>query len=314
VRIWNGIEAWPHRAQPVTLTIGNYDGVHLGHQEILRRLVADAARRDERAVLLTFEPHPACVVNPDRRPSLLQTRGQKIERLQQERLSDLLILTFNARLAALSGEAFFEHLRAHGLVPSAVHVGTNFRFGHRREGDIELLRRVGQRHGFAVHGVEQVRLGQQVVSSSAIRARLAAGDVELVCRMLGRPFAVAGEIVRGDGRGRRLGWPTANLEARNEALPAHGVYVTETLVRAARFPSVTNVGLRPTFGGPNGPVVETHLLDFDGRLYDEQAVVLFLAHLRPERRFADGNELADQIARDLAAAEAFFRDRPLGAP
>lgn len=312
MRIWNGIEAWPHGARPVALTIGNYDGVHLGHQEILRRLVADARRRDERAVLLTFEPHPLAVVSPERRPRLLQTRGQKIERLADRRLSDLLILNFDARLAGLSGDAFFEDLRAHGLRPSAVHVGTNFRFGHRREGDLELLGRIGARHGFAVHGVEPVRLDEQVVSSSAIRSALAVGDVELVSRMLGRPFTVAGEIVRGDGRGRSLGWPTANIETRQEALPAHGVYVTETLVRAARCPSVTNVGLRPTFGGDGDALVETHLIEFEGQLYDESAEVRFLARLRPERRFAGPAELSDQIARDLAAAEAYFRDRPLG--
>jgi riboflavin kinase/FMN adenylyltransferase len=265
-------------------------------------------------MLLTFSPHPLAVLRAGQQPRLLQTRGQKLECLRQAGLSDVLILEFDLALAALPGEAFIQRLLDHEIAFSAIHVGVNFRFGRDRLGDIGLLRTIGERMGFAVHGVESVDVSGTVVSSTAIRKALDDADVDLAHRMLGRPYSIEGEIVRGDGRGRTLGCPTANLETRNEVLPRAGVYVTETLVRASRFPSVTNVGVRPTFGAGTELLVETHLLDFEGDLYDEPATVRFLARVRDEQRFESVSDLADQLARDRAAAEAFFRDRPLSVP
>lgn len=311
MRISNGIESYPPDAQPVVATIGNYDGLHLGHREILRRVTRDARRRGVPSLLISFEPHPLEIVAPERKPKLLQTRRQKLEQFEAAGLDRILLLRFDERVAALSGRAFFQDLLLPRLGFSALHVGENFRFGHDRQGDLALLCQVGAEHGFEVHGVPPVRIGDEPVSSSAIRAAIELGDVERARRMLGRPYPVTGEVVRGEGRGRSLQCPTANVEVENELVPGRGVYVTETLALASRFPSVTNVGVRPTFGSSK-LTVETHLLDFDDELYHERVEVLFLARLRDEMRFAGASELADQLARDRAAAEAFFQHQQPG--
>ena len=310
MNVWTGIESYPDNAPPVVGTIGNYDGVHLGHQAILHGVVEDARARGTGSLLITFDPHPVAVLAPERKPQLLQNRGQKLESLQATGLSDLLILEFNAELAALTGEQFFEQLLGQRVDLSAIHVGENFRFGHGRRGDLDLLRQIGKRRGFDVHGVSPVVSDGRVISSSAIRRALAGGDVELSRTMLGRPYTVAGEVVPGDGRGRSLDCATANLELENEVLLKLGVYLTEALVIATRFPSVTNVGVRPTFGGDT-VTVETHLLDFDEDLYHERLQVQFLQRLRDEIRFDDVTDLANQLARDRAAALSFFQNQPL---
>jgi len=310
MKIWNGIESYPETAERVVATIGNYDGVHLGHQTILRSAV-QAARRAERAsVLLTFEPHPLTVVAAERRPRLIQTRRQKLERLEAMGLDAVLILRFDAELAALSGEEFFAQVLCGPIEFEAIHVGSNFRFGRGRGGDVDLLRALGKRHGFAVVAVPPVGLEQGVVSSSAVRKAIEDGDVALATEMLGRPFALVGEVVQGEGRGRALEFPTANLDTDNELLPRRGVYVTETVALATRHVSVTNVGIRPTYGG-GAMTVESHLLDYDGDLYGESIEVRFLARIRDERKFSGPRELADQIARDRAAAAAYFENLPL---
>ena len=310
MNVWTGIESYPDNAPPVVGTIGNYDGVHLGHQAILRGVIEDARARGTGSLLITFDPHPVSVVAPGRKPQLLQNRGQKLESLQATGLSDVLILEFNAELAALTGELFFEQLLGERVALSAIHVGENFRFGHGRQGGLDLLRQIGIRRGFEVHGVSPVVVDGRVISSSAIRRALAGGDARLPRTMLGRPYTVAGEVIRGDGRGRSLNCPTANLELENEVLLKSGVYVTEAMVIATRFPSVTNVGVRPTFGG-DSVTVETHLLDFDEDLYHERLQVHFLERLRDETRFDHAADLADQLARDRAAAASFFRNQSI---
>jgi riboflavin kinase/FMN adenylyltransferase len=313
MNIWNGIDSYPEGAPPAVGTIGNYDGVHLGHQAILERVTREAAARDAPSLLITFSPHPLSIVDPERKPKRLQNRGQKLESLRRTGLSDLLILGFTPALASLSGEEFFGRLIADRIPLASIHVGENFRFGRGREGDLELLRSIGESHGFEVRGVPPVRADGHVISSTAVRRALADGDVALARRMLGRPHVVAGEVVHGDGRGRLLDCPTANIEPDNEVLPRPGVYVSETRVIAGRFPSVTNVGLRPTFGGER-VTVETHLLEVREDLYHEQIEVHFLERLRDEKRFDDATELADQIARDRAAAFAYFQNRSIGTP
>lgn len=311
MRVWNGLDSLPEDLPPVVASIGKCDGVHLGHQEILRGVVREAARREAPALLVSFDPHPAVIVSPDRVPRLIQTRRQKLEALERSGLSDLLILEFDVRLAALDAEEFFFDLLLERLRLHALYVGPGFRFGRARGGDLELLRRIGERVGFAVHEVPPVIVHGEVVSSSAIRSAIAAGDAGRAWRMLGRPFAVCGEVVEGSGRARALQFPTANLLVENELLPGGGVYVTETVALAARHPSVTNVGVRPTFGGTD-LTVETHLLEFEGDLYGERLEVRFLARVRDEMRFDSAFELADQIARDRAAALSYFQNLPIG--
>jgi riboflavin kinase/FMN adenylyltransferase len=313
MNIWNGIGSYPRSAAAACASIGNYDGVHRGHRAILDRVVERARHEGSPSLLVTFSPHPVYVVAPDRAPKLLQTREQNLESLRDTGLTDVLILDFDEDLAALTGEDFFTRMLGDRVKLSAVLVGENFRFGRGREGDLDLLREIGSRQGFEVLGVAPVQNEGRVVSSSAIRKQIAEGDVASAHTMLGRPYEIAGEVLQGDGRGRTLGFPTANVESANEIVPAHGVYVTETLALAGRFPSVTNVGMRPTIDGVDLRV-ETHLLGFDEDLYGERVTVRFLAHLRDETQFNDVTELADQIARDRAAAESYFQNQPLTLP
>jgi len=304
--VWNGIERYPRDASPVVATIGNYDGVHLGHRAILRSVVAAARSRRVPTLLVTFDPHPLAVVAPSRRPRLLQTRRQKLDALAECGIDGVLVLKFDETLAAMTGEEFLRKLLRGRVTPVAIHVGASFRFGHDRAGDADLLCRIGAEMGFEVAGVPQVEVGGEIVSSSAIRRIVEEGDVERAARMLGLPFALTGEVVEGDGRGRALDFPTANLEVENEMIPRRGVYVTESSVLSSRTVSVTNVGVRPTFGGESLKV-ETHLIDFDEDVLGERMEVRFLARLRDEKRFPGPAELADQIARDRAAAVAFVQ-------
>jgi riboflavin kinase/FMN adenylyltransferase len=307
VNIWNGRDYFPAGRPRVVASIGNYDGVHRGHQRILHGVVEQARSSGLPGLLITFDPHPTAIVAPQRNPKRLQTREQKLRALEAIGLSDLLILEFGHRLASYSGEEFFSEILLPIVELEAIHVGENFRFGRDRGGDLELLANLGERHGFEVHGSPAVRLGDEPISSSAIRKAVAAGDVDHARRMLGRPFALIGEVVRGDGRGARLHYPTANLAVENEMVPSVGVYVTETAALASRYPSVSNVGYRPTFGGRE-LTVETHIFEFDGDLYTERLEIRFLARIRDEMCFSGEVELGDQIARDRAAAEAFFRN------
>jgi riboflavin kinase / FMN adenylyltransferase len=310
MRVWNGLDSVPDDLPPVACSIGKFDGVHLGHQEILRRVVNEARRLAAPALLITFDPQPAVILAPDRVPPLIQSRRQKLESLERSGLTDVVIVDFDGQLAALDGEAFFTELVLRRMKLRALLVGSDFRFGQGRKGDVAQARRIGQREGFVVHQVPPVAVAGRTVSSSAIREAVAAGDASLAWQMLGRPFAVSGEVVEGSGRATEMQFPTANLRVENELLPRRGVYVTETVALAARHPSVTNVGVRPTFGGDQ-LIVETHLLDFEGDLYGERVEVRFLARVRDEMRFASAFELADQIARDRAAALSYFQNLPL---
>jgi len=310
MRVWNGLDSVPDDLPPVACSIGKFDGVHLGHQEILRRVVDEARRLAAPALLITFDPQPAVILAPDRVPPLIQSRRQKLESLERSGLTDVVIVDFDGQLAALDGEAFFTELVLRRMKLRALLVGSDFRFGQGRKGDVAQARRIGQREGFVVHQVPPVAVAGRTVSSSAIREAVAAGDASLAWQMLGRPFAVSGEVVEGSGRATEMQFPTANLRVENELLPRRGVYVTETVALAARHPSVTNVGVRPTFGGDQ-LIVETHLLDFEGDLYGERVEVRFLARVRDEMRFASAFELADQIARDRAAALSYFQNLPL---
>jgi riboflavin kinase/FMN adenylyltransferase len=297
MNVWNSLDAFPTGREPICATIGNFDGVHLGHQAILASVIGAAKQRSA--------PHPLAVVAPSRGPKLLQTRRQKLEALEATRLDGILMLPFDRELAALTGEEFFGAYLAQRIHFATVHVGSNFRFGRARGGDIRLLQAIGAELGFSVVAVPPVCVDGEPVSSSAIRTAIDAGDVARARAFLGRPFALTGEVVRGEGRGRTLGFPTANISVDNETIPRRGVYVTETLAFSARFPSITNVGVRPTFGGTTLSV-ETHLIDVDEDLYGERVEVRFLARLRDEATFAGPTELADQLARDQAAATSYF--------
>jgi len=293
---------WPSPA----VTIGNFDGVHRGHQALVASTLERARAVSGTAVVLTFDPHPARLLNPGRAPSALCTPIQKAEMLGALGVDRLAVLPFTPELARKGAEEFVREIVVSLLQARAVIVGEGFRFGRGREGDLSALRSLGQRLGFEVVAVAPVTHAGAAVSSSRVREALARGDVGEARALLGRAFWVEGRVVRGEGRGRRLGIPTANLETENETLPETGVYAgTCRLPSGEAVPAVVNRGRRPTFG-PGAETLEAHLLGWSGDLYEARVRVGFEARLRDERRFADPAALAAQIREDAAHAEAIL--------
>jgi riboflavin kinase/FMN adenylyltransferase len=289
------------------LAIGNFDGIHLGHQAILRAAVLHAAKTKDVATALTFDPSPRKILRPESAPQRVSTNAQRMDWFGTVGLESAVVLPFTLDLARLSPQEFVEQILVRGLHVRAVLVGENFRFGHKQAGNVALLRELGARRGFGVEIIPPVALDGEIVSSTAIRREIAAGNVTHAARLLGRPFALTGEIVSGTGTGRRFTFPTLNLKPEQELLPARGVYVTRTLLegetRSRR--SVTNVGMRPTFNGASLSV-ETHLLDFSGEVTADRMEVRFWKRLREEKKFAGPEELRAQIAADIATASKFF--------
>jgi riboflavin kinase/FMN adenylyltransferase len=293
---------------PSALTIGNFDGVHAGHRAILRRVVALARERGWKASVLTFDPHPARVVAPERAPRLLTTPEERVGLMREEGIEQVLILPFTSELAGFTPERFVREIVVERLEARAVLVGDNFRFGHEQAGDTRVLAQLGRREGFLVEAVPAIRMRGRVVSSSEVRRLIEEGDVALAARLLARPYALAGEVVAGQGIGSKQTVPTLNLAPAAEVLPARGVYITRTTDPATgrRWTSVTNVGTRPTFGGES-VTVETFLLDPLAGTSPRAIRVEFLKRLREERRFEDAAALKRQILRDVGRARSYFR-------
>jgi riboflavin kinase/FMN adenylyltransferase len=294
----------PPPGAEAAVAVGNFDGVHRGHQALVAATLAEARARSLRCVALTFDPHPAQVLQPDRAPRRLMTPERKAEHLAALGVQTLAVLPFTPELAAETPEGFAAKVLARGLRAGVTVVGEDFRFGKGRAGDVAELRRLGERLGFEVVSLPPVLEGGLPVSSTRVRESLEAGDVRTAAALLGRPYFVEGVVVRGDGRGRRLGIPTANLEVENEIVPRGGVYAVRVrLEEGPPRPAVANLGLRPTFGA-GLPTLEAHLLDFDGSLYGQRLSVAFVDRLRDERRFPGPEALVAQIREDLAAARA----------
>lgn len=288
----------------VVLAIGVFDGVHLGHQSLLRQTVERARAQGARAAALTFHPHPRSVVAPDSSWGYLCSLEERIERIAELGLDLLMVLRFTPELAATPAAAFIAELLRHVRLRE-LSVGADFRLGQGKEGDIALLEALGREHGFAVRPAPQVCLEGQVVSSTRIRELVQAGEVAVAARWLGRPFSLRGDVIVGHGRGRKLGFPTANLALHpRQILPADGVYAARAHLRppvGRPLPALAYVGRRPTFDLQER-VVEVHLLDFSGELGGRELRTEFIAHLRPDRRFANADELIAQM--DLDAARA----------
>ena len=302
----------PAPSQGSAVTIGVYDGVHRGHQTVLSDLAVQAGALGvaQRAVL-TFDRHPLTLVTPERVPGLLTTIEQRLEVLESLGVDFVGILPFE-EIRAMHAAEFVHQVLLGSLGAKLVVVGTNFRFGRNREGDVSVLRHEGIRHGFQVDAVELLRGEGTTVSSSAIRSLLSVGDVEDVEHALGRPFELRGLVVAGDGRGRGIGFPTANLSFSDElAVPARGVYAVLVKAGDRLVPGVANVGVRPTFGGEL-LTVEVHLLDFDDDLYGQTLGVNFKYRLRDELRFSGVDELVAQIAKDAEEARRRLQNRSTG--
>ncbi len=293
---------------PCALSIGNFDGVHKGHRSILRRVVEVARQNGWKAAVMTFDPHPTHVVAPDRAPKLMTTPEQRCAILRGLGIEEVLILPFTPELARLSPEEFVAGILVEKLRVRAVLVGENFRFGYQHAGDTRLLAELGARNGFRTEIVPSANERRRVISSSAARRLISEGDITRASRMLDGPYGLEGEVIPGRGVGLKQTVPTLNLATQAELLPAVGVYITRTIDRddGRLWPSVTNVGYRPTFGG-GGLSIETHLLaPLDGPT-PKRIRVEFLRRLRAERKFESAEALKAQILTDAATAQAWFR-------
>jgi len=304
--VYRGLDDPRLRPRPAAVAVGNFDGLHRGHRRILARLCALARRRGLRSLVLTFEPHPERALG-QRSVRMIDTPGQRLARLRGTCVDAVAVIPFDPSFARLSGPAFVDDVLRGRLGAREVVVGRGFRFGRDRRGDTVVLRRLGRRVGLGVHVVAPVVLAGLTVSSTAVRGLIVRGRVEEAARLMGRPYEIAGRVVEGRRRGRRIGFPTANLETRNEILP-RGVFISETVRRGRAYASLTSIGTNPTFG-PHELSVETLLLDFHGSLYGAAISVRLLKKLRPTRRFPDAASLAGRIRRDIAEARRWFARR-----
>ncbi len=293
---------WPN---PV-LALGNFDGLHRGHMKIIDRVRQRAGERGGTPAAMTFDPHPPRVLRPDKAPALLMTREQKIEALRRSGMQGLAFVRFTRELSAWDPETFVRTVLVEWLHVSEVWVGANFLFGHQRAGTFSVLRTLGARYGFRAEKIDPVRYKDFVVSSTRVRRLVSEGRVDEAGALLGHHHFIDGTVVRGAGRGRSIGVPTANLATLNEMVPPTGVYATLAILDGVVCPSITNIGLRPTFGDVDRPVIETHLLDADRDLYDVSMRLSFVQRLRDERAFPDVDALRAQIDADCRSARRLF--------
>ncbi len=293
---------------PSSLTIGNFDGVHVGHRQLFRKVVDAARRHGLKSTVLTFDPHPAHIVAPERAPRLLTTLEERTALMAEQRIEQVLILPFTKELAALTPEQFVQQIVVDVLGAKIVLVGENFRFGHKQAGDTRVLAELGERYGYRVDIVDVVQCRGRAVSSTEVRRRIESGEVALASRFLGRPYALSGEVISGHGIGAKQTVPTLNLRTASEVLPRTGVYITRTrdLNDGRHWNSVSNIGYRPTFGG-DALSIETFLLEPLNGSTPRNIRVEFLRRVRDERKFESAEELKAQIVRDASRAQIFFR-------
>jgi riboflavin kinase/FMN adenylyltransferase len=298
----------PRDFGPCAITIGNFDGVHAGHRKILRRVAALAREEGWKAAALTFDPHPTKLLAPASAPRLLTTLDQRARMMLEQGIDQILILPFTLEVAALTPEEFVREILVDKLGARAILVGANFHFGKRAAGDAGTLEQLGERYSFETDILPPVVWRKRMISSSEVRRLVESGDVSTACRMLSRPHMIDGVVVRGEGIGSKQTVPTLNLDTTAEVVPANGVYVTRTreLNGSREWPSITNVGLRPTFNGQHR-TIETYLLSpFDGAAPGEISVE-FLRRVRDERKFETPEALKAQILRDVGRAQTYFR-------
>ncbi|HVY68947.1 MAG TPA: bifunctional riboflavin kinase/FAD synthetase [Verrucomicrobiae bacterium] len=291
----------------VCAAIGVFDGVHLGHQQVLRQTISDSRQHDALAVAITFDKHPNAVVAPERVPPLIYPLSQKLRVIGELGFDAALVIPFNKEFSQLTGEQFVRGLaRDFGQIHSLC-VGSTFTFGYKRGGNVSLLRELGKELKFVAHGLAALALDGEVVSSTRIREAIHAGDLEAASQMLGRTYSFSGHVLKGDGIGRQLGFPTANVDVTGLVLPPQGVFAARAITKGRAYRAAVNIGVRPTLAQPQpGLRVEAHLLDFAGDLYGQELELVFVARLRGEMKFASLADLSAQIARDVALAREIF--------
>lgn len=301
----------PVRAShPVALTIGNFDGVHLGHRAMIERVIQEARRRAIRSCVMTFEPHPREFFAPDQAPARLTSLREKLGLLASIGVDQVLVCRFDFDFARIDAHAFIERLVVGALNARYVLVGDDFRFGARRLGDFDALSAAGRARGFDVERMPSVEVDGIRVSSTQVRARLASGDLDGAKALLGRAYSISGRIVRGDRLGRELGFPTANVRTQHNRAPLMGIFAAEVSgVGTGRLPGAASLGVRPTVKSGAAAVLEVHLLDFDQDIYGRRVEVHFLRKLRDEEKYPDLSTLTAAIRRDVENTRRFFRER-----
>jgi len=288
------------------LALGNFDGLHRGHLKIIERVRRGAAEHGGTPMAMTFDPHPSRVVRPDKAPTLLMTKEQRLEALERAGIKAVAVVRFTTELSQWDPETFVRTVLVEWLRVSDVWVGANFLFGHDRSGNFSTLRTLGQRYGFRADKIDPVRYKEFVVSSTRVRRLIAEGRMDEAGALLGHQYYIDGVVVEGKHRGRELGFPTANLKTDNELLPPDGVYATTTTIDGIVHPSISNIGLRPTFGDTTKTIIEAYVMGFDGDLYGRRVRLGFVQRLRDERKFEDVDALRAQMEADRRRAERLF--------
>lgn len=291
----------------VCVAIGVFDGVHLGHQQVIRQTIADSHQHEALSVVVTFDCHPSSVVAPDRTPALIYPLAKKLQVIESFGVHTTLLVHFDKAFSQISAEDFIRALQQDFQPIQSICVGSNFTFGHQRQGNVALLRTLGQNLKFVVHGLSAVSLDGERVSSTRIRGAIHSGDLDGASQMLGRAYAVSGKIMEGDKVGRQLGYPTANLDVSGLVLPPNGVYAAHAEVGGQTHRAAVNIGLRPTLKRSAPQIhVEAHLLDFSGDLYGQEMELTFMEKIRDENKFQTLDALKQQIERDVEKAKKLF--------
>ncbi len=305
MRIFETVDI-PEKFPSPVLTIGNYDGIHIGHRQIIERVKARAADIGGTSMLMTFNPHPLHVLRPDKELAGIVPLEEKKRLIAQTGIDVLFVLPFTQEFSRLSPETFVSYILVEKLAVKGVVIGYDFKFGSKGMGDIPMLETLGRSYGFFVEVVEAITLEGEKIGSNRVRRLVSEGDVTKAAGLLGRPYEIEGTVVMGAQRGSAIGYPTINLETQYSLVPANGVYVTEVEVHGRRHGAVTNIGYDPTFTDARVRTIETFILDFDGTLYGEKVKLRFLKRLRDEIKFSSVDELKARIAGDVDTARSYF--------
>lgn len=299
-----GLELPPSLPQNTIVTIGNFDGVHLGHQKILLFLVDQAKKRNLYSLVLTFSPHPEEILGKGK-IMMIQTLEQRLETIEKFGVQGVSVTAFDEQFSSLSSENFIQKILLNFLMAKEIVIGENFRFGKDREGDINTLHALAHRLDFQAHKIPSVVKEGKIVSSSLIRRFLLEGKIEEANALLGRYYEIKGRVIKGKSRGKGLGFPTANIDPKNDIIPL-GVYVSQVRINSETFPAITNAGLRPTFNKEEMQI-ESYIINFNKNLYGEEMDIIFIKKIRNEMKFKSPEELSLQISKDLEQTKTYFR-------
>jgi len=295
--------------QKSVVTLGNFDGLHLGHQELIRMVIRRARELNGRSMVVTFRPHPLKILAPEKCPPLISIYEEKIQLFEKLGIDILVKIPFSLHFAEMSPRAFVKDILYDVLGAQEIFVGYNYRFGKGREGTTATLKKMGEEYGFNVREVGQISYNGEVISSTKIRHLLKDGEVEHAARLLGRPYAITGIVIKGDSRGKTLGFPTANIASKHAIIPSNGVYAVKLLAREKCLDGVVNIGLRPTFDAST-LAIEVHIFDFNEDLYGEEITLFFIGKLREEQKFETSEALIEQIRRDIVTAKEVLASIP----